>query len=58
MTTSLGKNCLFGLLCVSFVGFVRLCVCPSFPFGIEGRMWNVIVLNPDLSLSIYFVHML
>ena len=31
------------ILCVSF-----------FPFGIEGRMWDVIVLIPDHYLSIYF----
>ena len=48
MTTCLGKSCSFGLLCVSFVGVCQiLCVCPSFPFGIEGRMWVVIVLIPD-----------
>ena len=28
MTTCLGKSCLFGLLCVSFVGVCQiLCVC-------------------------------
>ena len=27
---------------------------PSFPFGIEGGMWDVIVLIPDHCLSIYF----
>ena len=31
-----------------------LCVCPSFPFGIEGRMSGGIVLIPDHCLSIYF----
>ena len=34
--------------------FVKFCVCPSFPPGIEGRMWNVIVLIPDHCLSINF----
>ena len=29
-------------------------MCPSFPFGIEGGMWDVIVLIPDHCLSIYF----
>ena len=29
-------------------------VCPSFPFGIEGRMWVVIVFIPEHCLSIYF----
>ena len=51
MTTCLGKSCSVGLLCVSF----KLCVRPSFPFGIEGRIWDVIVLIPDHCLSSYFV---
>ena len=38
---------------MSFVGVGRICVCPSFPFGIEGGMWDVIVLFPDHCLSIY-----
>ena len=33
-------------------------VCPSFPFGIEGRMWGVIVLIPDHCLSIYFLDLI
>ena len=38
-----------------FVGVCQiLCVRPSFPFGIEGRMWVVIVLIPDHCLSVYF----
>ena len=52
MTTCLARCCSFGLLCVSFVSV--LCVCPSFPFGIVGRMLDVIVLIPDHCLSIYF----
>ena len=32
-----------------------ICVSRSFSFGIEGRMWDVIVLIPNLYLSIYFV---
>ena len=30
-------------------------MCSSFPFGIEGEMWDVIVLIPDHYLSIYLV---
>ena len=30
------------------------CVYPSFRFGFEGKMWDVIVLIPDSCLSIYF----
>ena len=29
-------------------------MCPSFPFGIKGGIWDVIVLIPDHCLSIYF----
>ena len=55
MTTCLGKSCSFGLLCVFFVNFLQiLCVCPSFPFGIEGGMWDVIALIPDHLMSVYF----
>ena len=32
---------------------VKFCVCPSFPFGIEGGMCGVIVLSPNHCLSIY-----
>ena len=49
MTTCLGKNCSFGLLCVTFVN-----VCPSFPFGFEGGVWDLNVSIPDHCLSIYF----
>ena len=34
---------------------VKFCVCPSFPFGIEGGMLDVIVLVPDHCLSVYFI---
>ena len=54
MTTRLGRSCSFGLLCVYVVGVCQICVYPSYPFGIEGRMWVVIVLIPDHNLSIYF----
>ena len=46
MADCLGKSCLFGLSWA----FVKFCVCQSFPFGIEGRMWVV----PDFCLSVYF----
>ena len=34
--------------------FVKFCGCPSFPFGIEGRVWDLIVLIPDHCLSVYY----
>ena len=30
-------------------------VCASLPFGFEGGMWDLIVLNPDHCFSIYLV---
>ena len=54
MSTCLGKSSSFDLLCVSFVNVYQFSVCPSFHFGIEGGMWDVIVLIPDHCLSIYF----
>ena len=56
MTICLGKSCSFdsvNCVCLSWA-FVKFCVCPSFPFGIESGMWYVIVLIPDHCLSIYF----
>ena len=53
MTTCLGKSYSFGLLCVFFVGVAKFCVCPSFSFDIEGRMWVVIVLIPDHCLFLF-----
>ena len=53
MITCLAKSCLFGLLCLSFVGVCQILYGSFFSsFGIEGRMWDVIVLIPDR--SIYF----
>ena len=49
----LGKSCSFRLLCVAFVNVYQI-VCPFSPFGIERRIWDVIVLIPDHCLSIYF----
>ena len=36
------------------MGVGQMFVRPSFPFGIEGRMWDVIVLIPDHCLSISY----
>ena len=47
MTTCLGKSCSFGLPRVPFVNY--------FPFGFEGRMWDLIVSVPDHCLSFYFM---
>ena len=36
MTTCLGKNYSFGLLCMSFVNVYQFYVCAFCPFGFEG----------------------
>ena len=54
MTTCLGKSCSFGLLRMTFVSVCQILCVSSFPFGIKGRMWVVIVLIPDHCLSVYF----
>ena len=43
---ALGQDCSSGLLCMSFVN-VYVFVCPSFPFGFEGGMWDLILFVPD-----------
>ena len=54
---SVWERAVHSVICTCFVGVGQiLCVCPSFPFGIEGGMWGVIVLIPDHCLSIYFEH--
>ena len=50
MTTYLGKSCSFGL---PRVPFVNCYVFSYFPFGFEGRMWDLIVSVPDHCLSFY-----
>ena len=50
MATCLGKSCSFGLPCVVLSIYVFI----SFPFGFEGRMWDLIVSVPDHCLSFYF----
>ena len=49
MTTYLRKSCSFGLLRVP-----SIYVFSYFPFGFEGRMWDLIVSVPDHCLSFYF----
>ena len=52
MTTYLGKSCSFGLPRVPFDNCRQLF--SYFPFGFEGRMWDLIVSVPDHCLSFYF----
>ena len=52
MTTYLGKSCSFCLPRVPFVNSIY--VFSYFPFGFEGRIWDLIVSVPDHCLSFYF----
>ena len=51
MTTCLGKSSSFG-----FRKLLSIYVFSSFPFGFEGRMWDLIVSVPDHCLSFYMAY--
>ena len=53
MTTYLGKSCSFCLPRVPFVNCRQFFVFSYFPFGFEGRIWDLIVSVPDHCLSFY-----
>ena len=54
MTTYLGKSCSFCLPRVPFCKLSSIYVFSYFPFGFEGRIWDLIVSDPDHCLSFYF----
>ena len=56
MTIYLGKSCSFCLSRVPFVSLSSVCVFSYFPFGFEGRVWDLIVSVPDHCLSFYFAY--
>ena len=51
----LGKSCPLGFLLVMFLFSAVSIICVPFPFGVYGRMSNLIVLVPDHCLFIYFI---
>ena len=55
MTTYLRKSCSFCLPRVPFVKLLSIYVFSYFPFGFEGRIWDLIVSVPDHCLSFYFL---
>ena len=55
MTTCLGKSCSFGLLRVP-CKLLSIYVFSYFPFGFEGRIWDLVVSVPDHCLSSYFLN--
>ena len=54
MTNYLGKSCSFCLPRVPFVNCRQFMYLVIFPFGFEGRIWDLIVSVPDHCLSFYF----
>ena len=50
MTTYLGKSCSF----CAFRKLPSIYVFSYFPFGFEGRIWDLILSVPDHCLSFYF----
>ena len=54
MTTCLGKSCLFGFTSNAFRKLLSVYILSYFPFGFEGRMWDLIVSVPNHCLLFYF----
>ena len=54
MTTYLGKSCSFCFPASAFRKLSSIYVFSYFPFGFEGRIWDLIVSVPDHCLSFYF----
>ena len=54
MTSCLGKSCSFSLLFMSFMNDYQFLCVLFFPFGFEGEVWDLIVLNLDHCLTFYF----
>ena len=47
MTSCLGKSCSFGFTASAFRKLLSVYVFSYFPFGFEGRIWDLIVSVPD-----------
>ena len=54
MTTFLGKELSILFTASAFRKLPSIYVFSYFPFGFEGRMWDLIVSVPDHCLSFYF----
>ena len=54
MTTYLGKELFIRFTASAFRKLPSIYVFSYFPFGFEGRMWDLIVSVPDHCLSFYF----
>ena len=49
-----GKELLIRFTAIAFRKMLSVCIFSYFPFGFEGRMWDLIVSVPDHCLSFYF----
>ena len=54
MTTYLGKELFILFAASAFRKLASIYVFSYFPFGFEGRIWDLIVSIPDHCLSFYF----
>ena len=54
MTTCSGKGLFIRFTASAFRKLLSVYVFSYFPFGFEGRMWDLIVSVPDHCLSFYF----
>ena len=54
MANCLGKSCSYVILCVSFVNVYEFVFVLVSLFNFDGGMWDLIVLIPDLCLSVSF----
>ena len=54
MNTCLGKSCFIWFTASAFRKLLLIYVFRYFPFGFEGRMWELIVSVPDHCLFFYF----
>ena len=52
----IGKELFIRFTASAFRKLPSVCVFGSFPFGFEGRMWDMIVSVPDHCLSFYFAY--
>ena len=56
MTTCLGKKLFIRFTERAFRKLLSIYVFSYFPFGLEGRIWDLIVSVPDHCLSFYFLY--
>ena len=55
MTICLGKELSIRFTARAFCKLLSIYVFSYFPFGFEGRIWDLIVSVPDHCLSFYFI---